>query len=99
MGIVKFFWYKHPKTGEMFSDQRMEGYEDKPFVHKGVVCELIRDYAPPIKESKSLGVRQMFKDGQREVFEADPQYVKKMNPKNIRFQDGHIERYDPTKHC
>ena len=35
----------------------------------------------------------------REVFEADPQYVKKLNPKNIRFQDGHIERYDSTKHC
>ena len=99
MGMIKFFWYKHPKTGEMISDQRMVGYEEKPLMVKGEKCELDRDYKPPEKEYKPLGVIRVYKDGQRECFEADPQYVKKCNPKNIRFQDGHIERYDPTKHC
>lgn len=97
--MVKFFWYKHPKTGEMFSDQRMEGYEERPLIKKGIKCELDLTYKPPEKEYKALGPIRIYKDGQREVFEADPQYVKKMNPKNIRFQDGHIERYDSSKHC
>ena len=83
----------------MFSDQRMEGYEDKPFIHKGVVCELVIDYIPPLKEHKPLGPRRIYKDGQRECFEADPDYVKKMNPKYVQYQDGHKERYDPGRHC
>lgn len=99
MGKIKFFWYKHPKTGKMYSDQRMEGYEHKPLVIKGVKCELFPDYVPPLKERKPLGVRQMFKDGQREVWEADPYYVKKCNPKYVKYQDGHRERYDSGKHC
>ena len=99
MGIVKFFWYKHPKTGEMLSDQRMEGYETRPLIIKGVKCELVPDYTPPEKEHKSIGVIRMYKDGQREVWEADPQYIKKVNPRFVKRQDGIIERYDPTKHC
>lgn len=101
MGMINFYWYKHPKTGEMISDQRMIGYEEKPLFIKGVKCELVRDYKPPVKEEDtSIGFPgRMYKDGQRECFQADPQYVKKCNPKNIRFQDGHIERYDSGKHC
>jgi len=99
MNMIKFFWYKHPKTGEMFSDQRMVGYEDKPFVINGVKCELDPDYVPPKKEHKPLGMIRIYKDGQRECFQADPGYVKKKKPKYIRFNDGHRERYDPTKHC
>ncbi len=99
MNMIKFFWYKHPETEEMFSDQRMVGYETKPLIKNGVKCELDPDYVPPTKEYKPLGPIRIYKDGQREVFEADSQYVKKMNPKNIRFQDGHVERYDSTKHC
>ena len=98
MQMIKFFWYKNPETEEMISDQRMVGYEEKPLICGGVKCEIDREYAPPVKEHKPLGPIRMYKNGQREVFEADPQYVKKMNPKNIRFQDGHIERYDSSKH-
>lgn len=35
----------------------------------------------------------------RECFEMDSHYVKQVNPKIIRFRDGHKERYDPTRHC
>ncbi len=101
MAGVKFFWYKHPKTGKMHSDQRMEGYEHRPLIIKGVKCELDPDYLPPAKEEDtSIGFPgRMFKNGQREVWEADPNHVKKCNPKYVQYQDGHKERYDPTKHC
>ncbi len=94
--MVRFFWYKHPETGEIFSDQRMDGYEDIPLIIKGVKCELIRDYSPPEKydNERSLAII----DKNREVFQADREFVKKMKPKYVRFQDGHRERYDPTKH-
>ncbi len=93
---IKFFWYKHPKTGEMLSDQRMVGYEAKPFVHQGVECELVKDYDPPkVEHDRNLAII----DKNREVFKADPQYVKDMNPKRIRFNDGHFEKYDSSKHC
>ena len=97
MGMVNFFWYKHPETGEMHSDQRMVGYETKPLIVKGVECELVPDYAPPVKEHDKRNL--VIIDKNREAFQADPDYVKKMRPKYIRFQDGHRERYDPTKHC
>ena len=96
---VPVWWYKHPKTGEMFSDLRTKGFEKKPLVVKGVICELDLDYILPTKKHKPLGPRQMFKDGQREVWEADSHYVKKCNPKYVKYQDGHKERYDPSKHC
>ena len=99
MGMIKFFWYKHPKTGEMISDQRMVGYEDKSLMVEGVKCELDRDYKPPEKRHKPLGVIRVYKDGQRECFEADPQYVKKCNPKYVKLSTGEKVRYDPTKHC
>jgi hypothetical protein len=41
----------------------------------------------------------MYRDGQRECFQADTGYVRKMKPKYIKFNDGHKEKYDPTKHC
>lgn len=97
MSSIKFFWYKHPKTGEMRSDQRMEGYETKPLIIKGVKCELVPDYIPPDKSKDPYNLAIINKN--REVFEADPAYVKKCNPRFVQFQDGHKERYDPGKHC
>ena len=97
MNKIKFFWYKHPKTEEMFSDQRMVGYEERPLLKQGIKCELVLDYVPPKKEYKALG--PLCIDKNREVFQADPELVKKTRPKYVKFQDGHRERYDPTKHC
>ena len=34
-----------------------------------------------------------------EAWEKDSAYVKSVNPKYVRYQDGHKERYDPTRHC
>ena len=96
--MIKFFWYKHPKTGEMFSDQRMVGYEETPFTIKGVKCVLVRDYAPPERDpDNKLNLALINKN--REVFEADREFVKKCRPKYVKFQDGHRERYDSSKHC
>ena len=96
MNMIKFFWYKHPETGEMFSDQRMVGYETKPLIKNGVKCELDPDYVPPTKEHDKFNLAIINKN--REVFEADRDLVKKTNPKFIKFNDGHRERYDPGKH-
>ncbi|MCD6435901.1 MAG: hypothetical protein J7L15_05885 [Clostridiales bacterium] len=95
MGVVKFFWYKHPKTGEMFSDQRMTGFEHKPIIKGGVECCLVPDYEPLIVESRSqMGIVNK----NAEVFQKDSDYVKKVKPKFVKFKDGHREKYDPTKH-
>lgn len=95
--MTRFFYYKHPKTGEIFSDQRMMGFETKEYkAPDGEVCELLKDYCPPSKNTKSqLGII----DKDAEVFKKDPAYVKKCKPKYIKFRDGHREPYDPSKHC
>ncbi len=95
--MTKFFWYKHPETEEMFSDQRLIGYETRPLVVKGIKCELVPDYVPPAKNRDDFSLAIINKN--REVFQADTDYVKRSQPKYIKFNDGHRERYDPTKHC
>jgi len=96
--MIKFFYYKHPTTGEIFSDQRMMGFENVPYKAKdGVECGLLKGYSPPSeKEIKStFGIINK----NAEVFQKDRDYVKECNPKYIKFNDGHRERYDPSKHC
>ena len=94
--MILFYYYKHPKTGEIFSDQRMEGYEERPYIKNGVECKLVKNYKPK-RKNKTTGIAIINKN--REVWEADSHYVKKCNPKFVKYQDGHKERYDPGKHC
>ena len=82
----------------MFSDQRMPGFEKRPYNHKGEICKLVPDYEPP-REEDPTKIWFQYRKTNMEPFEADPQYVKKMKPKYIKFNDGHREKYDPTKHC
>jgi hypothetical protein len=98
MNMIRFFWYRHPETKEMHSDQRMVGYETKPLLKGGVECELVPDYEPPVIDREN-DFNLAIINKNREVFQADPSYVKKCRPKYVKFQDGHRERYDPTKHC
>jgi len=94
--MTKFFYYKHPKTGEIYSDQRMIGFEGVPYTSPdGVECDLAKDYSPPVKERK-LGIAII--DNNAEVFQKDAAFVKKCNPRYVKFRDGHREKYDPTKH-
>lgn len=96
--MTNFFYYKHPTTGKIYSDQRMIGFEANPYKSSdGIECELLKDYVPPIKESNAVNIAIINKN--REVFEADPEFVKKTNPRYVKFQDGHRERYDSSKHC
>lgn len=75
------------KTGEIFEVYRKISERDLPFfAEDGTECTRII--------SKSSGWRK-----DREVFEVDPSYVKQMNPKYVKFRDGHRERYDETRHC
>ena len=80
--------YEHPDTGEIFEVLKPVKDRNKKFRAKdGVLC-------------KRLEVPTKFSGGKgnKEPFEADPDYCKKMKPKYVKFQDGHRERYDPTKH-
>ncbi len=83
------YQYKHLETGEIFEEFRSVKNRNKSFI------------APDGKKCKRVDVPKSVQgwSGNREVFEADPVYVKKCHPKKIKFRDGHIEKYDPTKHC
>ena len=94
--MTKFFYYKHPKTGKVYSDQRMIGFEMNPYkAPDGIVCELLKDYYSP---SKVKGPGLCIINKNAEVFQKDRDFVKKCNPKYIKFNDGHRERFDPSKH-
>jgi hypothetical protein len=86
---MPIYEYEHPETGEIFREIRKVKERDNPFISKdGKICKRIT-FPGGIKGWKK----------NREVFEADPAYVKQSNPKFVQFQDGHKERYDSTKHC
>lgn len=81
--------YRHPDTGEIFEELRLMKDIDKPFIaDDGKKCKRLQ------VPTRVAGWKK-----NKEVFEADSSFVKKMNPKYIKFKDGHKERYNPTKHC
>jgi len=83
---MAIYEYLHPKTKEIFEEMRSIKDRDKPFIATdGVECKRII--------SRFGGWRKG-----REPFEVDSDYCKKLNPKFIKFNDGHRERYDPRKH-
>jgi len=76
----------HPDTAEVFSALRPIKDRDKEFVATdGTICK------------RKLSQFNGWRSG-REGFEMDPDYYKKLNPKKVRFRDGHTERYNPSKH-
>ncbi len=85
---MPIYVYKHPVTGEEFEVRRTFSQMDEPYLSPdGYACPRIQVFTA----SKAINKN-------REVFQVDPDYVKKCNPKYVRFRDGHRERYDPTKH-
>ena len=86
---MPMYEYIHPDTGKIY--EVIRSYKDK---HKKFL-------APDGKKCKvkEIPSRVSGWKGDKEVFEADSDYVKKCNPKYVKFKDGHRERYDPTKHC
>lgn len=92
--MPRFYYYKHPETGKMYSDQRLEGFQERPLIINGIKCEYVPDYVPPKNDNMIFGII----DKNAEVFQKDPDYVRKCNPKYVTFRDGHKERYDPQKH-
>ena len=91
---MALYTYKNPKTGEIFEEfAPMKDYQ-KPFVTSdGVVCP--RVFYVDTNEKTYLGIINK----NAEVFQKDSTYVRKMNPKYVKFRDGHRERFDSTRHC
>ncbi|MFW6015246.1 MAG: hypothetical protein ACOCRK_02265 [bacterium] len=86
---MPIYSYKNPKTNKVFDKIRSINDRDKPIIlDDGTKCH--RVFSP----NYQIGII----DNNAEVFEKDPDYVKKMNPKYVKFKDGHKEKYDPTKH-
>ena len=83
---MPIYEYKNEKTGEIITKLRSIKERDNPVVlEDGTVCtRIISNFGGWRKD--------------REVFEVDPHYIKKMNPKYVRFRDGHRELYSPDKH-
>jgi len=91
---MPIYSYKNPKTDEIFEKIRTFKDCDKPFLlEDGTCCPRVL-FPKTINGPKGPAIIDM----NREVFKADPDLVKKSNPKYIRFNDGHRERYDPCKH-
>jgi len=92
MARYRIFKFKHPKTNKIFSELRnVENANDEFKAPDGVIC---KSYGNNESNFKS-GVIVNGKEG----FERYPGYYKEMNPKKVRYRDGHAESYDPTKHC
>lgn len=88
---MPIYEYIHPKTGEIFEKLRPIKDRNKPYVlEDGTKCKRLAISGSVGYFGKSAK--------EKESFELDRDYVKKCNPKYIRFRDGHRERYDPTKH-
>lgn len=86
--MCPIYEYIHPETSEIFEDIRKYKDRDKPFISPdGKRC--MRLEVP----SSMSGWRK-----DREGFEMDPSFYKKMKPKFVKFKDGHREKYDPNKH-
>jgi len=87
---MPIYSYKNPKNGEIFDVIRdFKDYNSNYILEDGTVCE--RVFNPPKNTVRIV-------DKNAEVFEKDPEYVRKMKPKYVRYKDGHREKYDPTKH-
>ena len=86
---MPIYSYQNPNTKEVFEVLRSFKDWDKPYIlEDGTKCKRVFDY-------RNIGVI----DKNAEVFQKDPDYVKKCKPKYIKYKDGHREKYDPTRHC
>lgn len=91
------YYFKHPETGEIFEiDRSIKENIEKPHIHSdGVECEFVPWYIiDEIRSKSSMGIV----DKNAEVWQKDPSYVKKLNPKYVRRRDGIKEKYDPKRH-
>jgi len=87
---MPIYLYQHPVTNKTYEIIRSVSERDNPYISEdGVKC-----YRVPVYSMGYMG-----KSGkEKEVFEVDRDYVKRLSPKYVKFRDGHRERYDPVKH-
>ena len=90
--FIPIYQYEHPETGEIFEEIRLISNRDKKYkAPDGIIC-------PRLKIPKNMGYCGR-SEKEREVFELDPDYARRVKPKYVKFRDGHRERYDPGRHC
>jgi hypothetical protein len=84
---MPLYEYLDKKTGKIYEELRKSKDRNKPF------------YSPEGNKCKKIISRFDGWKGNREIYELDSDYVKKMKPKYIRTRANEKIRYDPTKHC
>ena len=84
---MPLYEYEDPDTGEIFEEFRCMDDRNKPFI------------SPSGKKCKKIVSRCSGWVENREGWERDPSYYKKMKPKYVKDQQGNRHLYDPTKHC
>ena len=88
---MPMYVFEHPDTGELFEILRPMSKRNKQFISPdGVKCKRVE-----VPAGRGPGIVNK----NAEAWENDSAYVKSVNPKYVRYQDGHKERYDPTRHC
>lgn len=88
---MPIYIYRHPETSEEFETIRPWQKRDEPYIHNdGIEC-------PRVEVPGSMGYCGLATK-EREVFQVDRELVHKCKPKKIKFRDGHIEKFNPTKH-
>ncbi|NJL70148.1 MAG: hypothetical protein HC888_00440 [Candidatus Competibacteraceae bacterium] len=97
--IMPIYEYKHPKTGEIFNDIRTFSKMTEPFVAPdGTICPFISWFEAPDAADVVKGNKwsKSTVDKKCEVWEKDPEYVRKCNPKYVRTRSGERIRYNPN---
>lgn len=96
---MPIYYYKNTKTGEEFEHVWLKIPDDPNedlILDDGTRCERIWSMV----NKKSYKRRRLTKK-HMEVFESDPDFVRQNATPGytkIKFQDGHREIYDPSKH-
>ncbi len=89
---MPIYCYQHPKTKEVFESIRPVKDRKKLYTAPdGKKCKWMS--IPPSLGYMGLSAKE------REVFELYREDVKACQPKRVKFRDGHVEKYDPTRHC
>ena len=96
------YYYQHPDTKEIFIDRRSFSKADDPYISPdGKKCSKIPWYLveQAVKETSMKKWGKGLVDRKVEVWEADPAYVRKMNPKKVKTRSGKSIPYNPNTMC
>ena len=95
---MPLYTYLNTKTNKVVEVLRPMSESSEDYIDEdGEICQRIFYDTTPADPKK--GFRATRAGQKLEVFQSDPSFVRKMNPRYVTFLDKHREKYDPNKHC